>query len=149
MGYWAVIVVLAGVLVLSQNGIGIAQPTGSTQLRSGYACWGGCYNECILLNGKNPTQRLPCYLQCLGNCVAQPASDNQYYCQLGCSLEQCVMRFSSAGKCTPNLLSPYLCIAISYTNDKPTCIFCTKAQHLRLPHSSQSHRPKCFGHSKF
>ncbi|KAI8568878.1 hypothetical protein RHMOL_Rhmol02G0234700 [Rhododendron molle] len=96
MGYRAVIVVLVGVLVLSQDGIGgIAQ---STELRTGYACWGGCYNECILQTGKNPSERLPCYFQCLGSCIAHPASDNQYYCQLGCSLEQCVSRFSSDGR---------------------------------------------------
>ncbi|KAH7840442.1 hypothetical protein Vadar_017021 [Vaccinium darrowii] len=91
-----VIVVLVGVLVLSQNGIGItAQEPG---LRTGYACWGGCYNECILLNGKNPSERLPCYLQCLGNCIASSPADYQYnYCQLGCSLEKCV-RVSSDGR---------------------------------------------------
>ncbi|XP_058200700.1 uncharacterized protein LOC131315578 [Rhododendron vialii] len=100
MGYWAVLVVLVGVLVLSQDGIGgIAQPT--EVIRTGYACWGGCYNECILQTGTNPNERLPCYFQCVGSCFANPASgsdNNRYYCQLGCSLQQCVSRYSSDEK---------------------------------------------------
>lgn len=127
MGYWAVIVVLMGVLVLSQDGIGgIAQP-----LRTGYACWGGCYNECILQTGINPSERLPCYMQCLGSCVANPASgsDNQYYCQLGCSLEQCVSKFSSGMWYSQSSLSSlhvslYICIGIAICiYDKHICMY--------------------------
>uniref|UniRef100_A0A5B7AB73 Uncharacterized protein n=1 Tax=Davidia involucrata TaxID=16924 RepID=A0A5B7AB73_DAVIN len=61
-----------------------------------YACWGGCYNDCILKNGKTPSERLPCYSQCLRNCTPRSPSDYQYYCQLGCSLQFCT-RFAYDG----------------------------------------------------
>ncbi|CAK9166614.1 unnamed protein product [Ilex paraguariensis] len=73
------------VLVLAKNVT--AQPAGDGV----YACWGGCYNECILRTGKDPSQRLPCYGSCLGQCVPQSPSDYQYYCQIGCSFESCIL----------------------------------------------------------
>lgn len=54
-----------------------------------YACWGGCYNQCFLSSGGVQPQRFPCYYQCLNSCVPRSAADNQYYCQIGCSLELC------------------------------------------------------------
>ncbi|XAR69327.1 hypothetical protein NMG60_11000867 [Bertholletia excelsa] len=61
-----------------------------------YACWGGCYNQCILGSGNNPSERLPCYWSCLGTCISRPSgqSDYQYYCQLGCSLQLCGQNLS-------------------------------------------------------
>ncbi|KAG5540606.1 hypothetical protein RHGRI_020729 [Rhododendron griersonianum] len=65
-----------------------------TSLGPAYACWGGCYNGCILQNGKylqNDDQKLPCYWKCLGSCISHSGSDYHYYCQLGCSLKLCTM----------------------------------------------------------
>ncbi|KAL2517655.1 Uncharacterized protein Adt_13902 [Abeliophyllum distichum] len=55
-----------------------------------YACWGGCYNQCFLSSGGVQAERIPCYYLCLNSCVPRSDSDNQYYCQIGCSLELCV-----------------------------------------------------------
>ncbi|KAA8521755.1 hypothetical protein F0562_012428 [Nyssa sinensis] len=85
---WGVMVVLM-VAMLAQHG---------TAAGAGiYACWGGCYNDCILRNGKTLSEKFPCYLQCSRNCVSHSASVYQDYCLLGCSLELC-NRFASDGQ---------------------------------------------------
>ncbi|XP_055819353.1 uncharacterized protein LOC129888401 [Solanum dulcamara] len=66
---------------------------------SPYACWGGCYNQCILLNMKHrvPTGNNPCYVHCLTKCIPTSASEYQDYCKIGCSLELCVATRFDAG----------------------------------------------------
>ncbi|CAL5359069.1 unnamed protein product [Camellia sinensis] len=92
---WGVIVLVGLISVMAQQ----AKALG---VREAYGCWGGCYNECILQSGMANSERLPCYLKCLGSCISLPLSVSassdktgyQYYCQLGCSMDQCI-RFSS------------------------------------------------------
>ncbi|XP_052210311.1 protein TAP1-like [Diospyros lotus] len=74
----------------------VAPPPGASAQQGTYACWGGCYNQCVLEYGLNPTQRVPCYLGCLGRCATSFPSDLEYYCQIGCSLQQCI-RYSYDG----------------------------------------------------
>ncbi|XP_059275168.1 uncharacterized protein LOC132029814 [Lycium ferocissimum] len=63
-----------------------------------YACWGGCYNQCILLNVQGSVPgRNPCYLQCLSKCIPRTASDYQNYCKIGCSMEICIPTRSGNG----------------------------------------------------
>ncbi|KAL6533891.1 hypothetical protein OROHE_013724 [Orobanche hederae] len=55
-----------------------------------YACWGGCYNECLLRSNRTSAERFACYYQCFNSsCVPPSAADYQYYCQIGCNLERC------------------------------------------------------------
>ncbi|CAN4127852.1 unnamed protein product [Withania somnifera] len=63
-----------------------------------YACWGGCYNQCILSNMQASAPGLnPCYVQCLSKCIPRSASEYQNYCSIGCSLELCIPTRSDAG----------------------------------------------------
>nr|XP_009616521.1 uncharacterized protein LOC104109046 [Nicotiana tomentosiformis]XP_016501359.1 PREDICTED: uncharacterized protein LOC107819733 [Nicotiana tabacum] len=67
---------------------------------SPYACWGGCYNQCIILSfqaGTIPNNNNPCYVQCLSKCIPRSAAEYQNYCKIGCSLELCVPTRSDAG----------------------------------------------------
>lgn len=59
---------------------------------SPYACWGGCYNKCILLSLRSsaPTGSNPCYVQCVSKCIPTSSIEYQDYCSIGCSLELCV-----------------------------------------------------------
>ncbi|KAL6985368.1 hypothetical protein U1Q18_018744 [Sarracenia purpurea var. burkii] len=89
------VVVIVGFLVIglvAQAAIAAPQVLGSP-----YSCWGGCLNQCVL------ERTVPCYGSCLSSCFAHPASDYQYYCQLGCSIQQC-LRFSSDGARTESCL---------------------------------------------
>ncbi|XP_057493405.1 uncharacterized protein LOC130778926 [Actinidia eriantha] len=89
---WGVVVLLLGLLVV------VAEQATTKPQSGAYACWGGCDNECNLQNGKTTTQRMPCYWNCLGNCIPNSASDYQYYCRFGCSLAQCIRYSSDGGK---------------------------------------------------
>ncbi|MCD7451967.1 hypothetical protein HAX54_014345 [Datura stramonium] len=69
---------------------------------SPYACWGGCYNQCMILNSKASSSvpaagREPCYVQCLNKCVPRSTAEYQNYCNIGCSLELCVPTRFNAG----------------------------------------------------
>ncbi|KAM3378820.1 hypothetical protein P3S68_011233 [Capsicum galapagoense] len=65
---------------------------------SPYACWGGCYNKCILLNMRARVQQTnPCYLRCLSKCIPRSTSEYQDYCSIGCSLELCIPTRYDAG----------------------------------------------------
>ncbi|GFP80304.1 hypothetical protein PHJA_000173800 [Phtheirospermum japonicum] len=72
-----------------------------------YSCWGGCYNECFLRSNETRTDSFACYYECLNSCVPRTPADYQYYCQIGCNLEQCTQFTSDGaklercfGKCT-------------------------------------------------
>ncbi|KAL8537121.1 hypothetical protein ACS0TY_012340 [Phlomoides rotata] len=54
-----------------------------------YQCWGGCYNVCFVKSSKSAAERFACYYQCLPGCVPRSPSNYQYFCQIGCALEQC------------------------------------------------------------
>ncbi|XP_031110981.1 uncharacterized protein LOC116014824 [Ipomoea triloba] len=57
-----------------------------------YTCWGGCYNQCVLLGRSSAVAgggNFPCYIGCLSSCVPQSAAQYQNYCQIGCSLQLC------------------------------------------------------------
>lgn len=36
-----------------------------------YSCWGGCLNQCVLLDEKKTDARIPCYWDCLNKCFPQ------------------------------------------------------------------------------
>uniref|UniRef100_A0A3Q7HRT6 Knottin scorpion toxin-like domain-containing protein n=1 Tax=Solanum lycopersicum TaxID=4081 RepID=A0A3Q7HRT6_SOLLC len=67
---------------------------------SPYACWGGCYNKCILLTMKSrvPSGNDPCYVKCLSKCIPTSSSEYKNYCTIGCSLELCVAFRFDAGE---------------------------------------------------
>ncbi|EPS58607.1 hypothetical protein M569_16206 [Genlisea aurea] len=62
-----------------------------------YTCWGGCYNVCIGGNNNNNPEGLSCYYRCLSRqCIPRTATDFEYYCQVGCSLQTCAVLRSSS-----------------------------------------------------
>ncbi|XP_052210971.1 uncharacterized protein LOC127813894 [Diospyros lotus] len=87
--WWVVVFCLLGVTALGDEQ--------QSSRRGTYACWGGCYNECVLQEGKEPSERVPCFLGCLGSCFDHLGSDLLYYCRLGCSLVSCVRYRSDGG----------------------------------------------------
>lgn len=57
-----------------------------------YSCWGGCYNNCFLLQKNDDSaQSFQCYFNCLNNCTtSSSALDFQSVCRGGCYLEMCI-----------------------------------------------------------
>lgn len=61
------------------------------QIRAGiYTCWGGCYNQCVIVLGQSQIPNLPCTWKCLKGCVPSLGSVTSKYCCLGCSLDKCI-----------------------------------------------------------
>ncbi|KAM7490332.1 hypothetical protein LguiA_033253 [Lonicera macranthoides] len=83
---WSVMIALVVLFLLVQHG----------EAGAVYACWGGCYNECVLKIGSNTQlDAIPCYLSCFSKCAPSRPSATHYYCQLdGKKLGGCL------GKCS-------------------------------------------------
>lgn len=61
-----------------------------------YSCWGGCYNDCFLLqksSDNNSTKTSQCYYNCLNNCTSSTStstSDYEGFCKGACFLMICL-----------------------------------------------------------
>ncbi|KAJ8555403.1 hypothetical protein K7X08_012899 [Anisodus acutangulus] len=76
----------------------VAKEMHASTADSPYACWGGCYNQCIILNLQaSVLGRNPCYVECLSKCIPRSAAEYENYCKIGCSLEICIPTRSNAG----------------------------------------------------
>nr|GMD88481.1 protein TAP1-like [Ipomoea batatas] len=93
-----------------------------------YTCWGGCYNQCVLLGRSSAVAgggNFPCYIGCLSSCVPQSAAQYQNYCQIGCSLQLCfpsITRSTGSGTTSSARPCPWAYRTCSTTSDTVTCM---------------------------
>ncbi|CAN4076577.1 unnamed protein product [Withania somnifera] len=73
------------------------QPVSTTKI---YGCWGGCYNNCFLLQkpDNDSAKTYQCYFSCLNNCTSSTLAtsstsspiDFDSFCKGGCYLMTCI-----------------------------------------------------------